>query len=160
MTTALPFEVASEPDTHSGFEVLPAGQYPVWVTGVKNVTTKAGDGMYAKIEFTVHDDHPSKGRKVWANITVANKNAQAVAIGKRQLGELSYACGNTQPMTDLQQVYAKRCRVDLVVKTSDAYGPQNEVKSYHPMDGGQSLPAGAPTAGAENSSTAPKPWEQ
>ena len=158
-STALPFEAASEPDDHSSFDVMPAGQYQVMVTNVENKSTRAGTGMYAKIEFTVCDGHAFAGRKVWANITIANPNAQATAIGKRQLGELSYACGNTQPITDLLQVYGKRCLVDLVVKTSDQYGPGNETKKFHRIDsGGNGLPS--TPQGSSGTSSPAKPWEQ
>lgn len=163
-STALPFEAASEPDSGSGFEAMPVGQYPVFVSAVENKATKAGTGLYAKIEFTVADGHKFAGRKIWSQHTVSNPNAQAVAIGKRQLGELSYACGNTMPLTDLQQVYAKRCLVDLVIKVSDQYGAQNEVKSFLPLGGGNQLPATQGGTQQQVSSSSPaaaaKPWEQ
>ncbi len=155
----LPFETPSAPD--DSMEVLPAGRYTVMVESFQMKTTKARDGSYAEITFVVTDAR-NAGRKLWGRYTTANPNQQAVSIGKRQLGELSYACGNTQPLTNLNQILGKSCQIEVVIREDPQYGKQNDIKRAYPLDGAQnrapqsqSLPQGQ--TGAQSGSA---PWDQ
>ena len=149
----LPWEAPSEPDSGVG-EVLPAGRYKIFIESFQIKETKARDGSYAEIVMLVQDAEHN-GRKLWARYTLQNPNAQAVSIGKRQLGELSFACGNTEPLTNLNQLLNKTCMVDVEVRKPEGYSPQNDVKKAHPIDGA------APSQQSTSSAAAPSaPWEQ
>lgn len=152
----LGFEAASVPNEGGDREVLPAGVYTAMVESWKTKLTKARDGKYAEIVFVI-TDQPHKGRKIWARYNYENPNAQAQSIGRRQLGEISHACGNTEPLTNLNQILNKVCAIELTVRDAGQYGKQNDVKKAMPVGAAPTSPepsgdAQAPASGA--------PWEQ
>lgn len=162
MTTALPFEVEAKPDDQ--FDVLPSGTYGVVVSAFEIKSTKNRDGSYAQIEFQITDQQYA-GRKVWGRYTLQNPNAQAVQIGRRQLGELAHACGIQGAIRDLSQLAGRSCKLELVVRNSEQYGAQNDVKKALPSHGQASsatppdtAPATSPTVSQQAAPAAP--WEQ
>lgn len=61
----------SDVEELTGVEALPAGWYPLEITGWKPMEVKKVDGAMpagtkgTQFEFTVTDDHPRAGAKVW-----------------------------------------------------------------------------------------------
>lgn len=157
MTTALPFEVEAKPDDQ--FDVLPAGTYGAMVSAFEIKATKNRDGSYAEIEFQITDQQYA-GRKIWGRYTLQNPNSQAVQIGKRQLGELAHACGVEGSLRDLSQLGGRSCKIELVVRKSEQYGPQNDVKKAMPLHAQASSAAAPASAPATTAPASSAPWEQ
>lgn len=151
------FEPIKPEPNNNNMDVLPAGRYTVMITGTKVKTTKSRNGRYAEIEFTVQGK-PHEGRKVWGRFTFENPNAQAVNIGKRQMGEIADACGMTEDLFNPQQLQGKRCIIEVVVKDDPQYGKGNEFKKALPITGAPSLTVSQQAAPTPPSSG--DPWEQ
>src|SRR4051812_37745617 len=83
---------AVPPDAGRDFEPLPAGAYDAEITNADVKDTRNGNGCYLALELSVVGPTHA-GRKVWANITLKNSNAQAEQIGAGQLSALCHAVG-------------------------------------------------------------------
>lgn len=70
--------------TGKAFESLPVGTYNVEVTGAEVKTAKSGNTYY-HLELTV-EDGPSKGKKVWTNVTLNGENPGTFFGQLRSLG--------------------------------------------------------------------------
>jgi len=119
-----------EPTVTSG--PLPAGNYPVIITGAKMKDTKAKDGSYLEVELTVSEG-PGERRKLWPKFNLDNKSEKAVQIARAELASLCRAIGLTKPTAPEDLIDAPLV-VKVIVK-----GEQNEVKGY--MAQGVAAPA-------------------
>ena len=150
---------AVEPDAGRDFAPLPAGAYEAEITGSEVKDASTGTGSYLKLEFSILGP-THQGRKVWANITLRNANAQAESIGQAQLSALCRAVGITK-LNDSDQLFQKLVRIRLKVKpASGNYAAGNDVTGYEAMGAPQpaaasaarpaanAAPAAAPAAGA------------
>lgn len=132
---------AVEPDVGRDFAPLPAGPYEAEITSAEVKDASTGSGCYLKLELTVIGPTHT-GRKVWANITLKNANAQAEQIGQGQLSALCRAVG-VPTLKDTDQLFQKLVRVRLKVKPAQGnYQAGNEVTAYEAMG----TPQGAPSA--------------
>lgn len=114
-----------------GDETLPAGKYVCNITNAELKDTKAGNGKYVKVEFTVKEGE-SSGRKVWAQINVANANPKAEEIGKSQLKSLLICAAYPNP--DKLDSVTSLCGLTVGVKTkikTDEYGEKAEVSYFY-----------------------------
>jgi hypothetical protein len=145
---------AVEPDQGRDFAPLPAGPYEVEVTNSEVKDTKNGNGCYLSLELTVLGP-TGAGRKVWANITLRNANAQAESIGQAQLSSLCRAVG-IQRLEDSDQLFQKVLRVRLKVTPPQGnYQAKNEVTAYEAL--GTSAPPAASVARPAANAAAPAP---
>lgn len=153
---------AVEPDAGRDFAPLPAGAYEVEITNSEVKDTKSGQGCYLSLELSVLGP-TGAGRKVWANITLKNANAQAESIGQGQLSALCRAVGIPK-LLDSDQLFQKLLRVRLkVTPASGSYAAKNEVTAYEAMGTPQGAPSAArpaanSPAAAPSAPAASPPW--
>jgi len=132
---------------------LPAGKYLAAITASEMKPTKAGDGSYLQLEFTVLEG-PCKGRKVWDRLCLTHPNAQTVKIARGNLSAICRAVGVMQPrdsveLHNLPLVITVKCK-----KREDTGEMINEVRGYAKKDGAAGQPPQAPA-----SDTTP-PWKR
>jgi hypothetical protein len=147
---------AVEPDAGRDFAPLPAGLYDVEVSNSEVKDTKNGTGCYLSLELTVLGP-TGAGRKVWANVTLKNANAQAEQIGQAQLSALCRAVG-ISVLKDSDELFQKVLKVRLkVTPARDGYQAKNEVTAWEPAGGAAPAAAARPAAPATGAKAAP-PW--
>ncbi len=129
------------------YGTLPKGEYDVNITNSTVKATRAGDGEYLSVEFTLSGEY--EGRKVWQNYNLRNKNDKTVEIAKQQLKSLCDAIGlsNLHSEDDLLN---HELRVYVIEKDE-----RNEVRGY------KEIVNAKPTKTAESSSdsgSVDAPW--
>lgn len=111
---------------NSGFEVLPAGQYTVKVTGGEMKHTKKGDGQYLQIEMTVVDGQHT-GAIIFDRFNLVNPSQEAVRIAKGQFASLREAIGVREP-NDIPDLMGPRFQLVLKCeKRNDEPGKMTNV---------------------------------
>jgi len=168
MSAALNFNASAvEPDT--GFDPIPAGDYPVIITDSELKQTKAGTGHYLQCTLQVIDG-PFANRLLWHRLNIQNPNKTAEDIGQRQLSALCRAVGKMQ-VADSAELHGIPFIARVVVKADDYYGNSNEVKSVKAMQAAgqpqaqpafQAPPQPAPAQQAPQQQSAPAgtpPWQ-
>lgn len=144
-------------DPQQSFDVLPAGMYSLEITDAEVKDTKAGNGKLMKITHDVIDPEEFAGRKVWANITLRNPNAQAEQIGAQQLSGLCRAAG-IGVLQDSDELIGKIVRAKIGIKpASGQYAEQNVVKAYETAN---AAPAAKPAAPAKPAAAKTAPWQK
>jgi hypothetical protein len=114
-----------------GNDTLPAGKYVCNITNAELKDTKAGNGQYIKMEFTIKEGEAS-GRKLWAQINVKNANPKAAEIGMSQLKSLLVCASYPNP--DKLDSVTSLCGLTVGVKTkvkTDEYGEKAEVSYFY-----------------------------
>ena len=125
---------AEEVKPNAAFDPIPAGEYLVMITDSSMEKTKAGDGEYLKLTFKVLQDGEYKGRLIWSNLNLVNKNDQAVDIAQRELSGICHATGVMNP-EDSQELHG----IPMIgrVKVSpakDGYAASNTITNFRSMD--------------------------
>lgn len=117
-------------------ELLPPGMYTAHVMESDLVTTKAGDGQILKLTFEILEG-PLAKRRVWENLNIVNRNAQAQDIAQRQLKRLCNAIGHSGVLTDSEQLHFKPMRIRVAVEDDKTgqYAPSNRVKGFEALRG-------------------------
>ena len=145
------FEADQLPQT-TGFEPILAGWYDANITGAELKTTKAGNGQFIAVKYTITG--PSyQGRVIFGNLNIKNPNPKAEEIGRSQLGDLMRAIGLAK-VTDTDQLIGGTLSIKVAISKREGYDDSNEVKGYKSLTG--SMPSLAPSASASDK-TAP-PW--
>lgn len=83
---------------------LPPGWYQLTITKSEKKGTKAKDGEYHALEYSVVNNEKFKNRKIFENLNLNNKNAAAVEIAQRTLSALCYATGQFE-ISDTNQLH-------------------------------------------------------
>ena len=144
---------ANDVDPNPGFDPLPAGKYLVAITSSEMKPTKAGDGSYLQLEFTVLEGE-YRDRKVWDRLCLNHPSAQAVKIARGNLSSLCRAVGVMQPR-DSVELHNLPLVITLKLKKRDDTGElTNEVKGYARKDSA----AGQPQQAPQTSNT--PPWKR
>jgi hypothetical protein len=112
------------------FEVLPPGKYNVVISDSCVCDTKAGTGMYLKLEFTVLSDE-FFGRKLFSNLNIKNPSEKAEAMGHRELASVGQAVGLTR-LRDSSELLDKTLIVNVKTKKNDYDELKNEINGYYP----------------------------
>ena len=138
-------------DAKKSFDPIPAGWYTAEITGSEMHPTKAGNGHYLKLEFTVldGDDAATIGRHLWTNLNLDNPNQAAVDIAYSELKGICDAIGHGGVVGDSEELHGAPMEIKVSIRedTSGKYQPQNEIKDYRPS--GNAAPvAKAPKKGA------------
>jgi hypothetical protein len=111
---------AVKPDTGNGGGVHPAGIFEFEIQESDVGATSKGTGTILKFTAvgTGHHEAPSdnRGLKVWANINIANENAQAQAIGQGQLSALCRSMGFAEELEDSEQLHYQPFWAEVVHK--------------------------------------------
>ena len=146
------FEADALPQS-GGYEPLPAGWYESNITGAELKTTKAGNGQYIAVKYTITG--PSfQGRVVYGNINIKNPNPKAEEIGRSQLGDLMRSIGLAK-VTDTDQLIGGSTCIKLAISKREGYDDSNEVKGFKSLSG--SMPPVEKAAAPASDKAAP-PW--
>lgn len=148
---------AAEVDPAQSFDAIPAGWQTAQITDSSMHPTKAGDGEYLKLEFTILGGDYD-GRKVWTNLNLENPNPKAVEIAYQKLSAIAHAVGVLQ-VEDSSELHHKPLDIDISVRQATSeYAASNDIKGFRAC-AGMSKPgaASAPKAAAAPAKTAP-PW--
>lgn len=110
------------------FQPIPEGEYNLMVEEAEPKRTKDGEGQYISLRLQVLDG-PHKGRLIFHNITIQNRNDKAVEIGRKALIILSRCKG--KPLTDSAQLLGTTVRAKVKIRPEqNGYQAQNEIAWY------------------------------
>lgn len=130
------------------FSPIPVGDYRAVITESEVCETKAQDGQYLKLRVEVIEGE-YRGRLIFVNLNLWNKNPKAVEIANRELASIVAAvgCPGAQNSEDLHNI-------PMIVRVgvepgSGSYGPQNKIKNYLPITTVGAPPAIPPKAAPE-----------
>ncbi len=134
---------ANDVEPTAVFDPLPAGKYLAAITASEMKPTKAGNGSYLQLEFTVLDG-PCKGRKVWDRLCINHPNDLTQKIARGNLSAICRATGVMQPrdsveLHNLPLVVTVKCK-----KRDDTGEVTNEVKGYAKRESAVGQPQQAP----------------
>lgn len=123
------YNVSDLPD--NDFAPLPAGVYTGMVTASEMKDTKNMDGKYLKLTIAIQDGE-YKGRNMFVNLNLLNKDATAVKIAQAELKGLCNALG-LGSVSNSTQLHNKRFNMKVKVTPAKGdYGPGNKVDEYMP----------------------------
>lgn len=150
------FSVDTLPVSTNNFEPLPEGWYNAAITGAEIKATKAGDGKFIAVKYTVTGP-THQGRVVFGNLNIKNASTKAEEIGRQQLGEIMRAIGLGK-VSDTDQLIGGNLGIKLSVKTGEYAG--NEVKGFRALSNpAQGVSFKAPAAAAPTApAKAAPPW--
>lgn len=150
----------TKPDTGREFTPIPSGTYLAMITGSEVKDTRAGDGSYAKFEFTVVDGQ-YQGRKVWHQATLRNPNEEAEKIGRAQIMAISLSAGLTRPMQQTEDVHDKPMQIVVGIKpASGQYQAQNKITKFASVNAAIAPAAPAPIGATASSAPSNPPWKR
>ena len=136
---------ATQVQPNQPFEVIPGGKYPVQIVASEMKLTSDGDGQYLSLEHEIIDGQ-YKGRKLWNNLNLKNRNPQTVEIAQRELSAICHATGKLH-VADSEDLHFIPMLVTVRHKPAgpDKNGvhreAKNEIKGYEPMSGAAPRPA-------------------
>jgi len=134
---------ANEVEPNTALDPLPAGKYLAAITASEMKPTKAGDGSYLQLEFTVVDGD-CKGRKVWDRLCLNHPNQQTVKIARGNLSAICRAVGVMQPK-DSVELHNIPLVITVKLKKRDDTGElANEVRGYAKKETAAGQPQQAP----------------
>lgn len=124
------------------FEVLAAGWYPAEIVKSELKTTKDKQGKYIALQFKITDDVEidgeevkSKGRFVYTNLNIVNKNETAVKIAMSDLKAICAAIDFEDELEDTVDLHDQEMLIKLTVKPETSEWPaKNEIKGYKAVD--------------------------
>lgn len=121
---------ATTVDPSSAFDPIAAGEYLAIAVGSEMKPTKNKDGEYLKVEWEIVNGD-NKGRRIWDQINLVNKNETAVKIAQSTLSAICHAVGVMRPK-DSSELHNKPCliRVALVERKDKPGEMKNEIKGY------------------------------
>ena len=134
---------ANDVEPTTALDPLPAGKYLAEITASEMKPTKAGNGSYLQLEFTVLDG-PCKGRKVWDRLCINHPNDLTQKIARGNLSAICRAVDVMQPrdsveLHNLPVVVTVKCK-----KREDTGEVTNEVKGYAKRESAAGQPQQAP----------------
>ena len=87
---------ASQVDPSQPFEAIPSDKYLVEITHSELKPTKAGNGSYLEIEYTVLEGE-YQGRKVWDRLCLNHPTQKTVDIARANLSAICHAVDVLRP---------------------------------------------------------------
>lgn len=136
-------------DDMNNFDPIPAAEYTAQVTGSDVKATKDKTGKYIALEFTVLTGE-FKGRKIWQNLNIVNKNPVTVEIAEKELATLCRAVGKSV-IQDTQELHGKPMLMKVrIVPAKGQYPPKNAPTGYTAIGAGS-----APSGDGEDGDDAP-----
>jgi hypothetical protein len=124
--TQLNFD-ASQVDPSVPFEVLPSDKYIVEITKSEMKPTKAGDGAYLELEYTILEGQ-YRGRKLWDRLCLNHPTPRTVEIARANLSAICHAVGILKPH-DSGELHNIPFQITVRLKKVDEQ-MTNEVKGY------------------------------
>jgi len=134
---------ANEVEPNTSFDPLPAGKYLAAITASEMKATKAGDGSYLELEFTVIEGQ-YKERKLWDRLCLNHSNPQTVKIARGNLSAICRAVGVMQPKDSVELHNLPLVITVKVKKREDTGELTNEVKGYAKKESAAGQPQQAP----------------
>ena len=158
-------------------ELLPAGKYRAQIVESEMRVTKNGMGQFLWLMLDILDGE-YKGRKIFDQLNLVNRNEQTVEIAQRTLSAICHAVGQVH-VSDSEQLHFKPLAVTLKVEPAgnDKYGvyreARNKVAGYsaanagaasgtalRPAAPGPRPAAAAPPPAARTGAAASPPWRR
>jgi hypothetical protein len=155
MSTQLNFD-ATTVEPLQPMTALPKDRYNVMISDSEMKTTKAGDGEYLQLEFTVLDG-PMANRKVWSRLNLRNQNATTEDISRRELAAICHAVG-VMRVADSADLHDKPLLIDVIVEKGKDGGENNRIKAYLATEGAAPVTAKTAAKPAAAAKTAAPPW--
>lgn len=147
------FQRSQLPSSDS-YEPVPAGWYEAAISSAEVCATKAGNGEYIKIKYTITGP-THEGRVVFSNLNIKNPNQKAVEIAYQELNKLMGAI-NLEELSDTDQMVGAVLSIKLSVRPeTEQFPASNDVKGYKSLSG--SVPP-MPVATQEKEKEAAPPW--
>lgn len=143
----------------TGFDPIPNGVYLACIEASEEKQTNAGDGSYVSLTLQIIDGD-FKGRKLWHNLNLENKNDQAVGIARAQLSQICRATGILRP-NDSSELHDIPMAIHVAVrKRKDTGEMQNSINKFEEAgvierDRQPVNPGGGVVPGASN-----MPWKK
>lgn len=165
--TQLPaaFDQSQHGDMRGDFDVIPPEVCKdtlflsqVSASDVKD--TNAKDGKYIWLEITILEGD-FKGRKIWTNLNIVNKNPVAVEIANKEFATICRACNKVGPIDDTVEIHEIPFLMKLkVVPAKGDYPAKNEPAGYEPLSGGGTAGGGSSLGDARGGGppTGAAPW--
>lgn len=143
---------ASKIEIQNDFEIIPSGEYVAVITDTEWKDTKNKDGQYLSVKLEIIDGK-YKGRVLFDNLNLNNKNETAVKIAQQTLASICLAT-NKVNVNDSSELH----NVPLIVKVGvqpaqNGYDESNRIKGYKPNIG-----AVAQSAPKQQVSENTRPW--
>ena len=141
---------------NNNFEPLPEGWYTAAISGAEIKTTKAGNGQYINVKYTILGP-THQGRVVFGMINIKNPNPQTEEIGRQQLGEIMRAIGLAK-VSDTDQLIGGNLSIKLKITPANGnYDASNSVSGFKASGNGIALAPKA-TSIPPADGKAPPPW--
>lgn len=131
---------------------LPEGNHLVEITQSQNRQTKAGDGSYLELEYTVVDGE-LKGSMHWDRLCVEHPNPKAVGRANAALSAICHSVGVIS-FTDTIELHHIPFQITIRHRTDDTGRVSAEVAGYAPRPMIESQ-----FTSPQSSGVTPKPWE-
>ena len=144
---------ANEVEPTVPFEPLPAGKYLAAITSSETKPTKAGNGEYLQLEFTILEGE-YKDRKVWDRLCTTHANPIARKIARGNLSAICRAVGVMIPGDSVELHNIPMLITVTCKKREGADEINNEIKGYEP----KSVAAGRPQQAPVNDGA--PPWKR
>lgn len=122
------------------FELIPAGVYPAIVTASEIKPTKDATGQMLALTWQIVDGQ-HKGRIVFQNLNIVNKNPKAVEIANGELSAICKAMGLVNTVQDSSELH--NLPVNLKIKITPAKGEYDAKNEFKGVAAYGSAPAGA-----------------
>jgi hypothetical protein len=149
------FSVEDLPVSTNSYELVPEGWYTATISGAEIKTTKAGNGQYINVKYTVVGP-THQGRIVFGMINIKNPNPQAEEIGRQQLGEIMRAIGLTK-VSDTDQLIGGTLSIKIKITPANGnYEASNSVNGFKASENKISIGVNKTTPVADGK--APPPW--
>lgn len=112
------------------FDVIPAGWYPAEIVKSEMKDTKNKDGKFLALTFRIIDGE-YKGRLIFTNLNLVNKNNVAVKMARGDLKAICDAVDLEGELEDTVDIHNKPMEIKLSVKPETSQWPaKNEIKGY------------------------------
>lgn len=149
-------------DQEQSFEPVPAGEYLVAIEESDYLENKQGTGKYLKLKYTILDG-PMKNRKLFEQLNLENKSAQAETIARQALNSICVACGVVR-IQDSAELHGIPFMVKVAMKNDPDYGLRNAIRKHFAINGkAPAAPAGDSSDEKPKAADAKKkkhPWEK
>jgi Protein of unknown function (DUF669) len=157
MSTQLPESFDPESTDGSVFELLPVGEYMATIVEIGVMQPKSGNGYYIALTWKI-DKGEYEGRQVWQRIPFMHSSEQAQTIGRKQLKDLTVACGVAEHVEDVEVFLFKRAKIKVGIERDKdgVYDDKNIVKRILPLAEATATPT-APAPGAPKPAAPTKP---
>ena len=120
---------------------IPGGWYIAKPQSLEERVNKNGNGSHLLIIWAIASG-PYDGRLIFDRVTMQAvtvdgegapvPNEMAMSIGRKRLSQMSWAL--CHPIwDDTEELVGRMCKVRVVIRHSEKYGPSNDIKVYQAM---------------------------